>query len=217
MNNEASEISKEVEHNKGSDRRKQILQIALERFARQGYHHTKISDIVSEAGVAQGTFYWYFKSKEAIALEIIREGQEQLLEVIGQGYRQSYATVKEMEQASEALFIRLFLFADHNRYLMELLLSGTGANGVISGAIHETKAAMERAFRRNIQRAIELEMLSSTIDAELRAAMLMSLVEGVISRWLFIPSEPDSNFSSRTIEELAAETAKFEFFGLLGK
>lgn len=40
----------------GEERRDQIIRIAMERFATQGYHQTKISDIVREAGVAQGTF-----------------------------------------------------------------------------------------------------------------------------------------------------------------
>ncbi|MBE0342034.1 TetR/AcrR family transcriptional regulator, partial [Paenibacillus sp. 28ISP30-2] len=94
-----------------TDRRTQLLHIALKRFAEQGYHQTKISDIVVEAGVAQGTFYWHFKSKEALALEIIATGREQLLAAIGQGYRRDAGTLADMVKASEALFVRLFDFS----------------------------------------------------------------------------------------------------------
>jgi AcrR family transcriptional regulator len=192
------------------------MEIALRRFAKDGYYATKISDIVAEAGVAQGTFYWYFKSKEAIALEIVEDGRQQLLEVIGQGYRRDPGTVMDMVQASEVLLGKLFLFAESNRYLMELLLGGGSSSDPIRQAIGKTRIAMENAFLLNIRRAIELGMLPDTIDAKFRAALLMSLIEGVISRWLFGSIVPGNGIASKTAQELAAETARFEFFGLLG-
>ncbi|MBX0312473.1 MAG: TetR/AcrR family transcriptional regulator, partial [Sulfurihydrogenibium sp.] len=38
-----------------------IIVAAKELFSTKGYHETKVSDIVEKAGVAQGTFYLYFK------------------------------------------------------------------------------------------------------------------------------------------------------------
>jgi AcrR family transcriptional regulator len=192
------------------------MQIALRRFAKDGYHATKISDIVAEAGVAQGTFYWYFKSKEAIALEIVEDGRQQLLEVIGHGYRRDAGTVQDMVQASEALLGKLFIFAESNRYLMELLLGGVSSSDPVRQAIGETRSALENAFLLNIQRAVELGMLPDSIDVRLRAALLMSLIEGIISRWLFGSTVPDNGIMARTAQQLATETARFEFFGLLG-
>jgi TetR/AcrR family fatty acid metabolism transcriptional regulator len=51
--------------------RKRLLKAAVHEFARKGYHLTKISDIVSQAGFTQRTFYIYFPSKEAIYDELI--------------------------------------------------------------------------------------------------------------------------------------------------
>ncbi|TJY41791.1 helix-turn-helix transcriptional regulator [Cohnella pontilimi] len=192
------------------------MEVALRRFARDGYHTTKISDIVAEAGVSQGTFYWYFPSKEAIALEMIAEGRGQLLDVIAQGYRKHMGTVADMVEASEALLRNLFEFAEANRHLMELLLGGWSASEPIRLAIGQTRAAMENAFVQNIKRAVELRMLPSTIDAHMRAAILMSLIEGIILRWLVGSAVPGNGFENRTAAQLAAETARFEFFGLLG-
>lgn len=44
-------------------RRDELLQAGMMLFSAKGYHDTKVSDIVREAGVAQGTFYIYFDSK----------------------------------------------------------------------------------------------------------------------------------------------------------
>jgi AcrR family transcriptional regulator len=44
--------------------RGRILDVAEEMFSKNGYDETAVSDIVREMGVAQGTFYYYFGSKE---------------------------------------------------------------------------------------------------------------------------------------------------------
>lgn len=54
-------------------RRPQILDAAMRVFAREGAAGTKIQDIAREAGIAKGTIYLYFKSKEDIFESIIRE------------------------------------------------------------------------------------------------------------------------------------------------
>ncbi|MEQ1572145.1 MAG: TetR/AcrR family transcriptional regulator [Myxococcota bacterium] len=52
-------------------RRAQIKGSALEVFSARGYHQTSVSDLVEAAGVARGTFYLYFDSKDAIFLELL--------------------------------------------------------------------------------------------------------------------------------------------------
>lgn len=44
-------------------RRDELMRAGMKLFSAKGYHDTKVSDIVKEAGVAQGTFYLYFESK----------------------------------------------------------------------------------------------------------------------------------------------------------
>ncbi|MGF7086718.1 AcrR family transcriptional regulator [Kroppenstedtia sanguinis] len=48
------------------ERRDEILNAAIKLFATKGYEHTSVRDIVKKVGVAQGTFYYYFQSKEEI-------------------------------------------------------------------------------------------------------------------------------------------------------
>ena len=49
----------------------EILDATEELFYTNGYHETAIRDIVKSIGVAQGTFYYYFKSKEEILEALI--------------------------------------------------------------------------------------------------------------------------------------------------
>jgi len=190
---------------------------ALELFARKGYHNTKVSDVVKSAGVTQGTFYWYFQSKEQLALELIAGGEQKLTQVIQQGYRKHAGSVDDMVKSSARLLTDLFEFADRNRYLMALLLiKGQGADPPVQEAVSQTWIAFEEAFKNNVQRATELGMLPRTEDLSLRVNILVCLITGVLSKWLFGPMH-DVNFKSpRSASEMAEETAKFEFRGLLG-
>jgi TetR/AcrR family fatty acid metabolism transcriptional regulator len=54
-----------------ADRAASIKAAAIEVFASHGYHATKVSMIVKKVGVAQGTFYLYYKSKQEIFDEIL--------------------------------------------------------------------------------------------------------------------------------------------------
>lgn len=59
-------------------RRAQLLQAANRVFSRTGYHAAGVADIITEAGVARGTFYNYFESKRTI-FQAVLEVQIQLL------------------------------------------------------------------------------------------------------------------------------------------
>lgn len=54
------------------------------------------------------------------------------------------------------------------------------------------------------------------MNVPLRAALLVSMIEGMISRWLFGSEELHSRFPEMDAAALAAEAASFEFYGLLG-
>jgi TetR/AcrR family fatty acid metabolism transcriptional regulator len=72
-----------------ADKREAILRAATQVFARNGYFNSKVADIASAAGVADGTVYLYFKSKEEIlhsifdrtVNEAVKETGEELKEV----------------------------------------------------------------------------------------------------------------------------------------
>src|SRR5450432_2999293 len=59
-------------------RRCSILQAARAVFARQGYADTVVDDIATQAGIAKGTLYLYFASKEKIYLAALLEEARQL-------------------------------------------------------------------------------------------------------------------------------------------
>jgi len=51
----------------------QIIDAAIRVFARNGYYNSRVSDIAREAGIASGTIYLYFKTKDEILVTLFRE------------------------------------------------------------------------------------------------------------------------------------------------
>lgn len=73
-------------------RRESLVQAALSVFADRGVAGTTVSDIVQAAGVAQGTFYLYFESKDDVVVAAVERmvddmvgGMEAALEAAGAG------------------------------------------------------------------------------------------------------------------------------------
>ena len=58
-----------------SDKRRAILDAALTLFADRGYANTPVPLVAERAGVATGTLYRYFDSKESLVNSIFREGK----------------------------------------------------------------------------------------------------------------------------------------------
>jgi AcrR family transcriptional regulator len=55
------------------DRRDALKSAAADVFAEHGYHAAKVSQIVERVGVAQGTFYLYYESKQQIFGELLQD------------------------------------------------------------------------------------------------------------------------------------------------
>jgi TetR/AcrR family fatty acid metabolism transcriptional regulator len=55
------------------DKPQQIIEAAVRVFARKGYFSSRVSDIAREAGIAAGTIYLYFDTKEDILIRLFRD------------------------------------------------------------------------------------------------------------------------------------------------
>ena len=56
---------------KGERRKQELLRIAYQMFIQKGYEETSIDEIIAEAHIAKGTYYYYFPSKESTLEEVI--------------------------------------------------------------------------------------------------------------------------------------------------
>lgn len=61
------------------DKPQQIIEAAVRVFARKGYYNSRVSDIAREAGIAAGTIYLYFRTKDDILVTLFREKMAQFV------------------------------------------------------------------------------------------------------------------------------------------
>ena len=52
-------------------RKEQILDAALLVIVENGYHQSRMDDIVSTSGLSKGAIYWYYKSKKDVYLDLV--------------------------------------------------------------------------------------------------------------------------------------------------
>ena len=61
------------------DKPQQIVDAAIRVFARTGYYNSRVSDIAREAGIAAGTIYLYFRTKDDILVTLFRDKMAQFV------------------------------------------------------------------------------------------------------------------------------------------
>ena len=101
-------------------RRAQLLRAARKVFRAKGYDGASVSEIVREAGVAQGTFYLYFPSKKDAAVSL-RDG---LMETMAQAVATAVESPTSFEDRLESLIAACFKVARKNTDLFRLAFIG---------------------------------------------------------------------------------------------
>jgi AcrR family transcriptional regulator len=103
-------------------RRTQLLEVALDRFAANGFHDTSMEEIADAAGVTKPVLYQHFGSKRTLYLELLETvGQELLHEV-----RERAAAETHPAQRVLAGFRAYFRFVSERTSAFQLLF-GSGA------------------------------------------------------------------------------------------
>ena len=101
-------------------RREQLLKAARKVFRANGYDGSSVSEIVREAGVAQGTFYLYFPSKKDAAVSL-RDG---LMETMAQEVTAAVKSHADFKGRLESLIGACFKVAQRNSDLFRLAFIG---------------------------------------------------------------------------------------------
>ena len=96
--------------------KEKLFEAAKIIFSEKGYWNTRVSDIVKKAGVAQGTFYLYFKSKEDIFREIVIQIKDSIVKVLTE--TQGNTFFEKIEKMNTQIVILLY----ENRAITEIFL-----------------------------------------------------------------------------------------------
>lgn len=121
---------------RGEATRQRILNAAESEFGESGFVRTSVASIVSRAGVAQGTFYLYFPSKDDVLRELVRDMGRRLRHALSTA-TQGLSHRVEVEKAGLEAFIR---FALENQNLYRVVMESQFVDESIYREYYQTLA-----------------------------------------------------------------------------
>src|SRR5262245_41309358 len=85
-------------------RRDQLLAVALEAFARQGFHDTSMNGVAEAAGVTKPVLYQHFGSKRELYVELLTVVSQHLLDALAAATGPADSPHHKVEQGFAAYF-----------------------------------------------------------------------------------------------------------------
>ena len=166
------------------DKREAILRAATKVFAESGYFNSKVADVARVAGVADGTVYLYFKSKEEILRCIFERG---VSDAIAAARAETAALADPREKLRRIARLHLErLGADRDlAVVFQVELRGS------TKFMEEFSAAGLAAYLRLIRETLEEGQRAGLFRAELNAKVVAKILFGALdemaTNWILSP------------------------------
>jgi TetR/AcrR family fatty acid metabolism transcriptional regulator len=168
----------------GGDKRAAIIRAAIRVFAHNGYFNSKVADIAREAGVADGTVYLYFKSKEEILHSIFDRSVD---EAVADARKQLDAISDPREKLRQIARLHLErLGADRDLavvFQVELRGSTKFMEEFSAAGFAEYLALIRSAFEEG-QRA---GVFRADLNAKIVAKILFGALDEMATNWILSP------------------------------
>lgn len=166
---------------KSAETRARILDAAMELFRRQGFEETTMREIAAGAGVATGAAYYYFDSKDAIALAFYDQSQQDLEPLI----EQALAGGKHLKDRLVALLEAKLRYFEPNRRLLGALAAHADPAHPISPFSARTREIRERDVASFV-RILEASGTKTPRDLEPHLPRILWMYQmGLILFWIY--------------------------------
>jgi len=155
---------------KSDSKRKAILEASMDLFAERGIGHAPTSAISAAAGVAEGTLFTYFKTKDELLNELYRELRKELdRELVDYPFSaDAYTRMRYIWDRYVSLAMR---YPKRLKVLQQLRASGRllkdaeAPNMAITELLHTTREASEMGGVRNASAEFLVLLFRAQIEA----------------------------------------------------
>ena len=138
------------------DRSQNIIEAAVRVFARKGYYNSRVSDIAREAGIAAGTIYLYFKTKDDILVTLFRDKMAKVRRLVALHFRM----LEDNPELAEVVQVEL---RQGQKFFRGASSQEIGAYFALIGSVLEEGVAQGR-FRQDLAVKIATKMLFGAMD-----------------------------------------------------
>lgn len=178
-------------------RRRAILDSAIRTFAEHGFHASRTRDIAAGAGVAEGTIYLYFESKDDLLLTAFRERVHEFVQSVRSVLVSPLPFPERLRQFIEMQFRGI----EENPALATVLLLETRHSSKFYGEpVRDVLRQYAIAIDQLLQNGIDSGDLRPDLDVPVARRMLVGSLEEIELGWLL-------GDQSRPLSPLAHEVA----------
>ena len=180
---------------KQRSRKRKILSVARELLAETDMSGASVKSIAKKAGIATGTFYLYFKDKDALIDTMMGEIYQELLELLKKE-RAPYTNVFDKLEATMKACIDLFI---EKKNLARLLLALTPQNdAVFNTRFSDIINDLIRLTKIDLDRLLEQQLIPQQ-DTQVSATAFVGAFREVVLYWLSSDEPVDAELTYRTL------------------
>ena len=164
-----------------SGKSQQIIDAAIRVFARTGYYNSRVSDIAREAGIASGTIYLYFKTKDEILVTLFREKMAEWVDAV----RREIATEPDPVAKVRRLVALHFSVLESNPDLAEVVqVELRQGHKFFRGASAHEISAYFALIGGVLEEGIATGQIQRDLPVKLATKMLFGAMDQVATSWV---------------------------------
>ena len=171
---------------KGVAKRDEILEVALDVFAENGYDRTSVRQIARLTGLSQAGLLHYFSSKEELFVEVLRRRDQRNEQVydVNRGDPVTAAGLVSIFQhnSAEPGLVRLFV---------AMSAESTATDSPARSFFTDRYRTLRAGIAADIRRQQEGGTIAADVDAEGVASVLLAAADGLQIQWLLDPDQID--------------------------
>jgi len=164
-----------------SPKRRQILDAAVKVFAQNGFYNSKVLDIAKEAGVANGTVYLYFPSKDDILISIFEEQMGELIDYMEREIQKESGSLNKLRKL---VSMQMHLIETNSELTELLLVELRQSKKFLRSNATDMMSKYIDMISDILKEGIAEGAIDENIDVAIVGTMLFSAVEGLATRWI---------------------------------
>src|SRR5215471_2085119 len=155
--------------------RRDLMDIAIDSFARYGYQATSIDRIAKTAGLTKGAIYYHFKDKEELLFEAVKNRVSQFERRITADIAAVHDAAAALRRVGE-LCLEHATKSNHRRLIVTLMVEALDTNARLSAQFRE----MMRRFRAFLRGIIEVGQRQGVFRADVNAITAAGVYAGAV-------------------------------------
>ncbi len=172
---------------RAGDKRARILDAAVRVFAAKGFYATRVSEVAKAAGVADGTIYLYFKSKDALLVSLFEHHVQRLLAFLEQDLPHATNSAAKLKRIVE---IQLGLLEGERDLAQVITIILRQSTKLMKEYAAPKFMAYLDAIARVVAEGQALGELRKDVSPHLAARAIFGALDGITMTWALGKAEP---------------------------